>query len=260
MIDGKTIVGIIPARYASTRFPGKMLAHVAGQPLIQRVLGRVSSAKKLDRVLVATDDERIRDVVLGLGHEAVMTRPDHPSGTDRVAEALDATGGDIVVNIQGDEPMVDPALIDDVAAALAVDASWQMATAAAPIDDPDVLGSVNVVKVVCDQSGRALYFSRSVIPHDRDRRYDWTGGGPPGVYRRHIGLYGYQAGALRDLVAAPPCATEELERLEQLRALHLGFRIKVIETRAAALGIDVPEDVPVVEAEIARMDRRHSTT
>ncbi len=234
------IVGIIPARYASVRFPGKILTPICGRPLIQWVVERVQQAAALDEVVVATDDERIAAAVRDVGGRAVMTAPEHPSGTDRVAEAAAETDADIVINIQGDEPLIDAALIDDVARALAEDASWDMATAAAPITDATDVDSASVVKVVWDRDGRALYFSRSPIPHDRDGDAGYD-------YWRHIGIYGYQAAFLRRVVAEPPCRLELTEKLEQLRALDLGCRMKVIQTNHVGVGVDTPEDVSRVE-------------
>lgn len=248
------VIGVIPARYASVRFPGKMLAPVGGRPLIHWVLERVNQARCLSEVLVATDDDRIRAAVEDAGGRAVMTRADHPSGTDRAAEAVraarsaaaDSDDAEVVVNIQGDEPLIDPGLIDAVAAALVEEADWEMATAACPIRDPAEAASPSVVKVVTARDGRALYFSRSPIPYDRDGSARAEDPLPP--WWRHIGIYGYRAKALARLVAEPPCRLEQMEKLEQLRALDLGFRIKVLWASDAGLGVDLPEDVPRVEA------------
>ncbi len=238
-------LGVIPARYASTRFPGKVLHPLCGKPLIQWVWERACQAQLLDEVRVATDDERVAQVVTDFGGRACLTRADHPSGTDRVAEVAAATAADIVVNVQGDEPLIAPELIDALVAALAeTGGAWDMATAAAPITDDAVLAAPSVVKVVCDQAGAALYFSRSVIPHVREK----DGVQPvDGLYWRHIGVYGYRRDFLERLVATAPCALEQAEKLEQLRALYRGARIKVIATTHRALGVDEPSDVAMAE-------------
>ncbi|MBP7828489.1 MAG: 3-deoxy-manno-octulosonate cytidylyltransferase [Kiritimatiellae bacterium] len=238
------ILGIIPSRYASVRFPGKSLALIAGKPLVQRVVERVQLAKRLDAVLVATDDERIAAAVRPLGVEVVMTDPALPSGTDRVAAAARGRGADIVINIQGDEPLADPGVIDRLAEVMASEPKWDMATPACRMEDGPEVDQPAIVKVVCAADGAALYFSRSRIPHIRDAA-DARGAGP--VYWQHIGIYAYRQAALERLVAEPPCRLEKMEKLEQLRALHLGYRIKVIEAARPGLGVDLPEDVAKAE-------------
>ena len=243
------IIGIIPSRWGSTRFPGKSLAPICGKPLVKWVVEACLRAKSLDEVVVATDDERIRDALVGCGARVAMTRPDHPSGTDRVAEAANASRGglsadDIVVNIQGDEPLIDPALIDRVAAKLRDAPRFEMSTACAPIRTADELNASTVVKVVLDSFGGALYFSRFAIPFKRDGAPDPS----TGLWRRHIGIYGYRGAFLRRLVATPPCELEQTESLEQLRAMWIGGRIGVVETDEIGLGVDRPEDVEAVEA------------
>lgn len=239
---GTGVVGVIPARWGSTRLPGKALAMLCGKPLIQWVLERVRLARYLDEVVVATDDERIRSAVARIGGKAVLTRPDHPSGTDRVAEAVAGSGAGIVINIQGDEPLIDPELIDGLAKVMVDELEWDMATAAAPIRGGEELDKPSVVKVVWDKAGRAMYFSRSVIPFVRDAR-------PEGLQHwRHVGIYAYRRAFLDRLVATPPCVLELAEKLEQLRALHLGGRIKVVQTRESGVGVDTPEDVAVAES------------
>jgi 3-deoxy-manno-octulosonate cytidylyltransferase (CMP-KDO synthetase) len=234
------VVGVIPARWGSTRFPGKALHPICGKPLLQWVVERARGATKLAELLVATDDERIRAAAEAFGARAVMTSPEHPSGTDRIAEAVRGIAADVVVNIQGDEPLVDPAVIDLLAGAVGGGGdAWDMATAAAPIRDPAQVVQPSVVKVVMAADGRALYFSRSAIPFDRD------GGaareaGP--VYLRHIGIYAYRRTFLARLVLEPPCMVERMEKLEQLRALHLGARMKVLLVEDNGIGVDTPED------------------
>ena len=240
------VIGVIPARWGSTRFPGKSLAPVGGKPLLAWVVARTKQAQRLDEVLVATDDERIAAAARSFGVRVAMTRADHPSGTDRIAEAIRGLPADVVVNIQGDEPLIDPALIDRVAATLAENENWDMATAAAPIRSAEELHNPDVVKVVRDREGRALYFSRSVIPQVRGAP---AGYGPvAGQHFRHIGLYGYRRTFLERLVREPPCALENLEKLEQLRALALGCRMAVLDCEAFGIGVDSPADVPQAEA------------
>lgn len=242
---GPRAVGVIPARYGSTRLPGKSLIPICGKPLVVRVVERARQCAWLDRVLVATDDVRIARAVTDAGAEAVMTRADHPSGTDRVAEAVALAGmdADIIVNVQGDEPLIEPALIGSLVEAMAADPTWDMATAATRLEDPAMQASPAVVKVVTDASGRALYFSRALIPFVRDAgKVDTTG-----LYWRHLGIYAYRRAFLGKLVAAPPCATERAESLEQLRALHLGGRMLVVPTLDRGIGVDTPEDVAYVE-------------
>ncbi|MCX7007755.1 MAG: 3-deoxy-manno-octulosonate cytidylyltransferase [Kiritimatiellaeota bacterium] len=235
------IIGVIPSRWGSTRFPGKSLHPILGKPLLQWVVERARQAKALDRLLVATDDERIRAAALKFGAEVAMTSPDHPSGTDRIAEAVRGLTADVVINIQGDEPLIDPALIDELGRTLASDQRWDMATACAPIRTEHELTAPSVVKVVRAADGAALYFSRATIPFVRD------GGAPAGLHWRHIGIYAYRRTFLERLVKEPPCVLEQTEKLEQLRALWLGCRMKVLETNDVGLGVDTPEDVSRAE-------------
>lgn len=249
-------VGVIPARWESTRFPGKSLATIAGKPLIVRVVERVRQCTSLAEILVATDDERIVSAVAGTGARAVMTRSDHPSGTDRVAEAVRKVSADIVVNVQGDEPLIDPSLIDRLVACLRAAATWDMATAATSIRDATMLDNPSVVKVVCGAEGRALYFSRSVIPHIRDRgNVDATD-----MHWRHLGVYAYRRPFLERLVAASPSRLELAECLEQLRALHLGAAICVLETADRGIGVDTPADVQYVERVIREEGPEHGSS
>lgn len=246
------VLGIIPARWASTRFPGKMLTPLCGKPLLLWVWEQACEVAIFDELLVATDDPRIEDVVTAAGGRVVMTRPDHPSGTDRIAEAAAHSEADVVVNIQGDEPLIDPALITRTAEALCGSPDWDMATAAVPIEDPAERDDPSVVKVVWDGAGGALYFSRSVIPHVREADDPAALGT---VWWRHVGLYGYRRDFLDRLVRTPPTRLEQLEKLEQLRALHLGGRIRVLETTGTGPGVDKPQDVPVAEEALRKAGR-----
>lgn len=244
------IYGIIPSRYGSSRFPGKPLAVLAGKPLVAWVVEAVSRARGLDAVLVATDDERIAAAVHEHGGVAVMTPSELPSGTDRIACAARAYLGrdfgddDILVNIQGDEPLIDPALVESLVDRLKSDERWSMATAVTPIRSAADLMAKSVVKVVLDRDGGALYFSRSPVPCDRDREADLSSG----LYVRHLGIYAYRGGFLRRYVAEPPCALEETEKLEQLRALWMGAKIAVVRTEDEGIGVDTPEDAERVAA------------
>ena len=237
-------IGVIPSRWASTRLPGKSLVSICGKPLVQWVVERARLAGELSEIIVATDDTRIADVVAGLGVRAVMTAPDHPSGSDRIAEAITGVDAEIVVNIQGDEPLVDPGLLDRLVRTMRETPAWDMGTAATPITDGADLAKSSVVKVVSDATGRALYFSRAVIPFDRDRE----GALVAGLHRRHIGIYAYRRAFLARLVATPPCPLEQVEKLEQLRALFLGGAMVVLDTHETGIGVDTPEDVAYVEA------------
>jgi len=234
--------GVIPARWASTRFPGKVLAPLCGKPLIQWVWERARQAEELTDLLIATDDPRVMDVCHAFGAQTIMTRADHPSGTDRVAEAIGALDAELVVNVQGDEPLIDPSLISRMARTLAADPQWDMVTAAVPIASIEECNKIDVVKVVRGRDGGALFFSRLPIPYIRDE----AGADFP-LHWRHIGVYGYRRSCLTELVAASPCAIERAERLEQLRALYLGFQMKVLDVERATVGVDTPEDVPRAE-------------
>jgi 3-deoxy-manno-octulosonate cytidylyltransferase (CMP-KDO synthetase) len=237
------VIGVIPSRWGSTRFPGKSLHPLCGKPLVQWVVEAVKKARSLDEVLVATDDARIADAVSGFVKVA-MTRADHPSGTDRVAEAAQPEDDDIVINIQGDEPLIDPGLIDALVARMKNDPGWAMATAACPIRTRRDLEARTVVKVVLAQDGGALYFSRLPIPCRRDGEAELDSG----LYVRHLGIYAYRGAFLKRLVREPPCALEKTECLEQLRALYIGGRIAVIQTEDQGVGVDTPEDAAAVEA------------
>jgi 3-deoxy-manno-octulosonate cytidylyltransferase (CMP-KDO synthetase) len=238
------IIGVIPARYGSTRFPGKPLVAVAGKPLIQHVVERCKGARSLQEVIVATDDQRIRDVAVQFCR-VEMTSPDHPSGTDRIAEVIQRTNGDAAINIQGDEPLIDPAVIDAVSNALA---NAQMSTAAAPVRDVAEYDNPNVVKVVVNAVDRALYFSRRTIPYVRDAASrSATEQLAAFPFLKHLGIYGYRRETLLRLVKFPPSPLEQAEKLEQLRALDQGIEIAVVRVNYEAVGVDVPEDVARVE-------------
>ena len=238
------IVGIIPARYASTRFPGKPLAPIAGKPLLQHVVERCKSARSLSEVIVATDDPRIAGVAKQFCR-VEMTRPDHPSGSDRIAEVAARSSCDAVVNIQGDEPLIDPAVIDAVAGALE---NSEMSTAAARIKDPDEFGNPNVVKVVVNTEGRALYFSRRTIPYLREAASGSVSEQLAAFpFLKHLGIYGYRRPTLLRLVQFPVSPLESAEKLEQLRALEHGIQIAVVTVDYDGAGVDVPEDVARVE-------------
>ena len=239
------IIGIVPARYASTRYPGKPLAPIAGRPLIQHVVEQCRKAKSLSDVIVATDDARIADVAKQFCR-VEMTRADHPSGSDRIAEVAGRCPCDAVVNIQGDEPLMDPAVIDAVAGALARD---EMSTAATPIKNPAELDNPNVVKVVVSAAGRALYFSRRTIPYLREAASRPVNEQLAAfVFLKHLGIYGYRRETLLRLVALPVSPLEAAEKLEQLRALEHGLGIAVVTVNYDSVGVDLPEDVARVEA------------
>ncbi|HMP81411.1 MAG TPA: 3-deoxy-manno-octulosonate cytidylyltransferase [Verrucomicrobiota bacterium] len=238
------ILGIIPARHASTRFPGKPLALIAGRPLIQRVAEQCGKSAALREVIVATDDERIAEVARKFCR-VEMTRTDHPSGSDRIAEVAARCGCDAVVNIQGDEPLIDPTVIDAVARALD---GCEMSTAATPIRHPAEYDNPNVVKVVVNASGRALYFSRRTIPYLREAA---SGSASEQLaafpFLKHLGIYGYRRETLLQLVKHPVSPLENAEKLEQLRALENGIQIAVVKVDYDSVGVDVPEDVARVE-------------
>ena len=239
------ILGIIPARYASTRFPGKPLHPIAGKPLIQHVVAQCLKAKSLCAVIVATDDERIAEVARRFCR-VEMTRADHPSGSDRIAEVAARVACDAVINIQGDEPAIDPAVIDAVAGALN---ESEMSTAATRIRHVADYDSPNVVKVVVSASGRALYFSRRTIPFVRDAAsrssVEQLAAFP---FLKHLGIYGYRRETLLRLVKFPVSPLEGAEKLEQLRALENKIEIAVVQVNYDSVGVDVPEDVARVEA------------
>ena len=260
-------VGIIPARWHATRLPGKPLAEIAGQPMIQHVYQRASQAASLARVVVATDDERILAAVRAFGGEAVLTSPDHRSGTDRVAEAAGSQAADVVVNIQGDEPLIDPHAIDSLVAPFESRPELSMTTLAVEIRTAEEIADPSVVKVVIDRQGYALYFSRYPIPYSRDEgrgmRDEDRASGPSSLIPhpssliprlKHIGLYAYRADFLQAFSRMEPTRLEQAEALEQLRVLENGERIFVVLTEHDAVSVDTPEDLARVRA---MMERGH---
>jgi len=241
MSSGKVVV-VIPARYGSTRLPGKPLVSLNGQPMIQRVYARAKSARRVDRVIVATDDDRIVKAVSSFGGEARMTRADHRTGTERVAEVAAHVEGDVFVNVQGDEPLLDPAAVDTAVTALLEDPGVGVATVATPIKVPGDIMDPNVVKVVLDFDENALYFSRAPIPWVRD-----TGNAIQVRHLKHLGLYAFRRDALLEYPTLPQGELERIERLEQLRWMENGTKIRVAEVEHDAVSVDVPEDVARVE-------------
>jgi len=240
------VLAVIPARHASSRFPGKPLAPIAGKAMIRHVVERVRGARLVSRVVVATDDARIKDAVEAFGGEAVMTRADHRTGTDRVAEVAAHVPAEIYVNVQGDEPLIDPGTVDALVAAIDEDDSVQLATPCSAIVQPADIMDPNVVKVVRDFDGNALYFSRAPVPWVRD-----SGETVTARHWKHLGLYGFRRDALLEFPTLPPGELEHLEQLEQLRWLENGFRMRVVETDYDAVSVDVPSDVARVEKLLA---------
>ena len=254
------VYGVIPSRFGSSRFPGKPLAMLAGKPLVAWVVEAVKKARSLDEVLVATDDERIVKAVEQYGGRAAMTPSELPSGTDRIACAVgDFADDDILVNIQGDEPLIDPKLVDELVAKLTASPKFDMATAVTPIRSLADFQAKTVVKVVLAGDDSALYFSRAPIPCDRDHAPDSSTfqsfnsstlqpfNSSTSLYVRHLGIYAYRGGFLKRYIKEPPCALEKTEKLEQLRALWMGAKIAVVRTVDEGVGVDTPEDAIRVE-------------
>jgi 3-deoxy-manno-octulosonate cytidylyltransferase (CMP-KDO synthetase) len=236
------VVVVIPARYGSTRLPGKPLVSIAGKPMIQRVFERAKLAQRVDQVIVATDDERIVKAVEAFGGEVRMTRSDHRTGTERVAEVAAHVEGDVFVNVQGDEPLLDPAAVDTAVTSLLEEPKASIATVATPIKTPADIMDPNVVKTVLDFEGNAIYFSRAPIPWVRD-----TGSKVLARHLKHLGLYVFEREALLEYPTLPPGELERIEQLEQLRWLENGWKIRVAEVEHDAVSVDVPEDVARVE-------------
>ena len=234
---------VIPARLESTRLAKKLLRTIEGKPLLQFVYENAERAKSVKRVLVACDHESIKDCVEGFGGEVILTSPHHTSGTERVAEVAHHTAYEIVINLQGDEPLMNAEVIDQVAEALRQDPTCVMSTACIRRSDPREFANPNVVKLTKDRFGYALYFSRAPIPHNRD-------GGPTDFFK-HLGIYGYRRGFLLQFAALSPSLLEQREKLEQLRAIDNGFKIKVVETVHDSIGVDTEEDFQTVQHELA---------
>lgn len=239
---------IIPARYASTRFPGKPLADLCGRPMIEWVYERSALCELVDRVIVATDDARIATAVQAFGGEVAMTRADHATGTDRLAEVAATIDAELIVNVQGDEPLIDPAMIQAAVAPLLADASIPMGTLKTPLTSLEEYRNPNVVKVVTDRQGFALYFSRAAIPYPRDFSSGLEQRWPELACAKHIGLYVYRREFLLQYPQLPATPLESQECLEQLRALEHGFRIRVAETSLTGQGVDTPDDLARVRA------------
>jgi 3-deoxy-manno-octulosonate cytidylyltransferase (CMP-KDO synthetase) len=238
---------VIPARFGSTRFPGKSLARLQGRPMIQWVWEAASRSRLSEQVIIATDDDRIADVAAKFGADVMMTKKSHRSGTDRVAEVADKVSAQLYVNVQGDEPLLSPGAVDDLIRGMAESPRTPIGTLAHRIDTEAEWRSPEVVKVVVDRHNEALYFSRSPVPFMRA----WNAKG--GKLLRHVGIYAYRASALATFVALKPSALELAESLEQLRALEQGMTIQVIETKYRCLGVDTPADLIRVEEEMRRM-------
>lgn len=239
------VLAIIPARYASQRFPGKVLAPLGGKPLVAHTAERTARAKLVSETLVATDDDRVREALEPLGIRVVMTRPDHPSGTDRIAEAAQDHDAQIIVNVQGDEPLIEPDAIDSAIRPLIAHPEIPMATLCHTITERRDIEDPNVVKVVCDTRGRAIYFSRCPIPYARE-------GFESAAYFQHVGLYVYRRDFLLEYARMKPTPLERTEKLEQLRVLENGYPIAVVETQFKSIGVDTPEDLERARAVVER--------
>ena len=240
-------IAVIPARWGSTRFEGKVLASIAGKPMIQHVWQRCKQAQELDQVWIACDDERIKEACQRFGAQVILTSKLHSSGSDRIAEALKQIEGDIIVNVQGDEPTIEPAIIDNLVKAFKADAQSSMATVIKAIDRADEMSDPNVVKVVVDQDFHALYFSRSAIPYNR--------AGKKIVYYKHLGIYAYRRDFLMKFTKWPKSPLEETEKLEQLRALEAGYKIKTILTDIETIAVDTPADLARAQAKMQEQVR-----
>jgi 3-deoxy-manno-octulosonate cytidylyltransferase (CMP-KDO synthetase) len=237
------VTAVIPARYASTRFPGKPLADLGGKPMIQWVCEGAQRCPLIDRVLVATDDRRIADAVTAFGGTVVMTRADHPTGTDRLAEVADSLASELIVNVQGDEPLIDPAMIETAVKPLLDNPAIPMGTLKTALTSLEEFHNPNVVKVVTDRQGLALYFSRAPIPHPRDFVNELDSRWRELATAKHIGLYVYRRDFLLRFPTLAPTPLEEQEKLEQLRALEHGYRIHVASTPLGMQGVDTPQDL-----------------
>ena len=239
------IIGIIPARWASSRFPGKPLHPLLGKPLLQHVFERATLCTELDELVIATDDDRIAALCERIGAKVIQTRSDHPSGTDRIAEAAEkCEAATHVINIQGDEPLLEPELVDTLARELRNNCDIPMITAGSSLDNPELIADPNIVKLVIDRNQNALYFSRSPIPFRRSNT-------PSLPTYRHLGIYGYQVDFLKHFITLPPSSLEIAEGLEQLRALENGALIRVHLTEHEAIGLDSPDQIPLIESLLA---------
>ncbi len=246
-------IAVIPARWNSTRFKGKVLADIDGKPMIQHVWERVKRAHSIDDIIVAVDKEKVFKVVTAFGGKAVYTSPEQPSGSDRLAEAVNSIDADIIVNVQADEPLVHPLMIDELAQIFEYEKNIQMATIIKRIHNREEINDPNVVKVVVDRKGYAMYFSRSPIPYLRDENEpdasnEGSAGDLSGRYFKHIGLYSYTKDFLYTYTNLPKSTLEKEEKLEQLRVLEHGYKIKTIETRYETVGVDTPADLEKVKS------------
>jgi 3-deoxy-manno-octulosonate cytidylyltransferase (CMP-KDO synthetase) len=244
------VIGVIPARYESSRFPGKVLANISGQTMLQWIWEGAKKAHLLQDLIIATDDERVIRAIETFGGKAVLTSKDHLSGTDRICEIVNPLDVKIVINIQGDEPLVEPDMIDDLASLLIEDPSIQIATLKHRIEDSAELNDPNIVKVVTDKDGFALYFSRSFIPYFSEPQRTTHN-----VYK-HIGMYAYTKDFLFTFANLLPSSLEKAESLEQLRVLEHGYKIKVIETRHDSISVDTPRDLEKVKEKLTEKDRK----
>jgi len=231
----KTIV-VIPARFASTRFPGKVIADLCGKPIIQWVYEKAKAAKNVDDVIIAVDNEQVEKIVASFGGKSVMTKPEHPSGTDRISEAIAEIDCDIIVNVQGDEPLIPTTVIEELVEKMKSDKSIEMGTVAVPAKRSDIADNPNIVKVIFDTNNIAIYFSRAMIPYLR------TGGDDTETYR-HWGIYSYRRDIIEKIVNLPESKLEKCEKLEQLRAVENGIKIFVLTSNLESIGIDTPEDL-----------------
>lgn len=238
------VVGIIPARYASTRFEGKVLANILGKPMIQHVWERAKQANLLDDLIIACDDDRVKKAAEGFGAKVVYTSKAHESGSDRLTEIVQPLDVKIVINIQADEPLIDPAMINNLASTMLEDDTLVMATLIKRIQNEDEIVNPNIVKVVIDKDNFALYFSRANIPYPREES--------GGVYYKHLGIYAYTKDFLFVFKNLPESNLEKTEKLEQLRALEGGYKIKTVETDVETVGVDTPEDLDIVKRKISK--------
>jgi len=247
------ILAVVPARYASTRFPGKIIAPLNGKPVVVHTYERVLRARLVSQVLIATDDAKVVEAVMPFGARVVMTRPDHACGTDRIAEVAQNSDAPIIVNVQGDEPLIDPKTIDAAIQPLLDHPDIVMSTARRLITEPSRIEDPNVVKVVCDRQGLALYFSRLPIPYIRDAA---DRAAAPPCHWQHLGLYVYRRDFLLRYARMPQTPLEKLEKLEQMRVLENGYKIAVIDTEYEAIGVDVPEDLERIRTIMASSPER----